>query len=46
MEVVKNWPTGATPLGYVNSFDFSNDGKLIAIGNDKGRVLLYKIGAF
>lgn len=46
MKIVKNWPTDATPLGYVSDFDLSNDGRHIAVGNAKGRVLLYRFGAF
>lgn len=46
LRVVKNWPTATTPLGYVSDFDISSDGKLLAIGNAKGKVLLYRFGAF
>ncbi|KAI8907315.1 WD40-repeat-containing domain protein [Gorgonomyces haynaldii] len=46
MRVVKNWPTDATPLGYVSDVKFSNNGKYIAIGNAKGKVLLYQFGMF
>jgi len=42
--VFSNWPTSKTPLGYVWSMDFSpGKGKLLAIGNDKGRCLLYQL---
>jgi U3 small nucleolar RNA-associated protein 18 len=45
-KVVKNWPTNNTPLGYVSSVDFSPSGKYIAIGNAKGKVILYRLEAF
>ena len=41
--VFSNWPTSKTPLGYVWSMDFSPGSKFMAIGNDKGKCLLYKI---
>lgn len=41
--VFSNWPTSKTPLGYVWSVDFSPGSKFVAIGNDKGKCLLYKI---
>ncbi|CAG8595892.1 13673_t:CDS:2 [Ambispora leptoticha] len=46
LTVFKNWPTGATPLGYVESFDFSPNSGYIAIGNAKGKVLLYRLRHF
>lgn len=44
--VYQNWPTANTPLSYVNSVTFSSDGKYLALGNEKGRVLLYGFKAF
>lgn len=41
--VFSNWPTSKTPLGYVWSMDFSPQSKFFAIGNDKGKCLLYKL---
>ena len=41
-KVVKNWPTSNTPLGYVSAVAFSPNGHYIAIGNDKGKILLYR----
>ena len=38
-----NWPTASTPLRYVTDVDFSPGGGLMAIGNDRGRVLLYRL---
>ena len=46
LRVVKNWPTSATPLGYVFSVSFSPDGQYIVVGNDKGKGILYRISAF
>lgn len=44
--VFSNWPTAGTPLGYVNSFGFSPGGGYTAIGNDKGKVLLYRVSHY
>lgn len=41
--VFSNWPTSKTPLRYVWSLDFSPQSKFLAIGNDKGKCLLYKL---
>jgi U3 small nucleolar RNA-associated protein 18 len=41
--VYSNWPTSHTPLGYVWSLDFSPQSKFLAIGNDQGKCLLYKL---
>lgn len=44
--VYPNWPTSNTPLHYVHSLAFSAPKKnhtLLAMGNDRGRVLLYKL---
>jgi U3 small nucleolar RNA-associated protein 18 len=41
--VFSNWPSETTPLSYVQSTAFSPLSGLLAIGNDKGRVLLYKL---
>jgi len=41
--VFSNWPTSKTPLGYVWSLDFSPQGRYLAIGNDKGKCLLYNM---
>lgn len=41
--VFANWPTSNTPLGYVWSMDFSPSSKYLAMGNDKGKCLLYKL---
>jgi len=41
-----NWPTAGTPLGRVLSVDFSADSQYIAIGNNRGRALLYHLRDF
>ncbi|KAI0078522.1 WD40 repeat-like protein [Panus rudis PR-1116 ss-1] len=38
-----NWPTSGTPLGHVTSVDFSAGSEYVAIGNSRGRVLLYQL---
>eukprot|EP00611_Tribonema_gayanum_P029580 TRINITY_DN795_c0_g1_i4.p1 TRINITY_DN795_c0_g1~~TRINITY_DN795_c0_g1_i4.p1 ORF type:complete len:517 (+),score=125.34 TRINITY_DN795_c0_g1_i4:62-1612(+) len=40
--VFANWPTQRTPLGYPFCLDFSPSSNFLAVGNDKGRVLLYR----
>ena len=42
--VYANWPTGKTPLNYVWSMDFSPCGSYVAVGNDRGKCLLYRMG--
>ena len=44
--VFPNWPTAATPLGYVQSCAFSPRSGFLATANDKGRVLLYRLNHF
>ena len=41
-----NWPTSGTPLGHVTSLDFSTGSEYIAIGNSRGRALLYHLRDF
>jgi len=38
-----NWPTSKTPLGHVHSVAFSPGNTTLAIGNEKGRVLMYRL---
>ncbi len=38
-----NWPTSRTPLGHVHALAFSPGGGYLAVGNAKGRVLLYRM---
>ncbi|RKO86303.1 WD40-repeat-containing domain protein, partial [Blyttiomyces helicus] len=44
--VFKTWPTASTPLGHVSTVAFSPGGGYCAIGNDKGKVLLYRLGGY
>jgi U3 small nucleolar RNA-associated protein 18 len=46
MTVFGNWPTSSTPLGHVTSVDFSRESEYLAIGNNRGRVLLYQLRHF
>jgi U3 small nucleolar RNA-associated protein 18 len=38
-----NWPTSRSPLGHVHSMAFSPHAGFFAVGNDKGKVLLYRM---
>ncbi|KAF4623295.1 hypothetical protein D9613_001406 [Agrocybe pediades] len=38
-----NWPTSSTPLGHVTTVDFSARSEYVAIGNTRGKVLLYHL---
>jgi U3 small nucleolar RNA-associated protein 18 len=40
--IFSNWPTERTPIRYPFSLDFSPNGSFLAVGNDRGRVLLYR----
>ncbi|OJA21085.1 hypothetical protein AZE42_07729 [Rhizopogon vesiculosus] len=46
LTVFGNWPTSSTPLGHVTSIDFSRESEYLAIGNNRGRVLLYQLRHF
>mmetsp|Transcript_26560 Transcript_26560/g.37069 ORF Transcript_26560/g.37069 Transcript_26560/m.37069 type:complete len:125 (+) Transcript_26560:168-542(+) len=41
--VFANWPTAKTPLHNVSTIDFSPKSRFCAIGNAKGKVLLYRL---
>jgi U3 small nucleolar RNA-associated protein 18 len=41
--VAPNWPTPNTPIHYATSCAFNAAGSLVAVGNDRGRVLLYRL---
>ncbi len=41
--VFSNWPTGQTPIRYASAVGFSPNSGLLAVGNDRGRVLLYRL---
>jgi U3 small nucleolar RNA-associated protein 18 len=38
-----NWPTAGTPLGRVTDIDFAPAGGFVAVGNHRGRALLYQL---
>ncbi|KAJ7056545.1 WD40-repeat-containing domain protein [Mycena amicta] len=38
-----NWPTSSTPLGHVTAIGFSAQSEYVAIGNSRGKVLLYHL---
>jgi U3 small nucleolar RNA-associated protein 18 len=44
--VFSNWPTKDTPLRKVQSLAFSPGGGYFAVGNDRGKVLLYRLNHF
>lgn len=44
--VYSNWPTLSTPLGHLQSMDFSPDGRYFVAGNRKGSALLYSLPYF
>ncbi|XP_028402365.1 U3 small nucleolar RNA-associated protein 18 homolog [Dendronephthya gigantea] len=46
LSVFSNWPTSNTPLRYVETFDFSPRSGYIAIGNDRGRALLFRLNHY
>lgn len=43
MTVFSNWPTSKSPLHYVHDAAFSPNSGYLAIGNARGRVLLYRL---
>jgi U3 small nucleolar RNA-associated protein 18 len=44
--IFTNWPTERTPLRKVQCLAFSPQGAYMAAGNDRGRVLLYRLNHF
>lgn len=44
--VFANWPTSGTPLGRVTVSEFSPNGQMLAIGNDVGRVTLWRLNHY
>ncbi|KAI6659289.1 U3 small nucleolar RNA-associated protein 18-like [Oopsacas minuta] len=44
--VFNNWPRQDSNFGYVNALDFSYNSKYIAVGNDLGRVMLFRLNHF
>jgi len=41
--VYQNWPTAKTPLNRVTCVDFSRQGGMMAMANERGKVLLYQL---
>lgn len=46
LTVFSNWPTANTPLANVSSVAFSPGSHHMAVGNEKGRVLLYRLAHY
>lgn len=46
LTVFANWPTSTTPMHYVSAVDFSPQSGYLAIGNARGRVLLYRLNHY
>ena len=44
--VFANWPTSQTPLSYVQCLAMTPSSGYLAVGNDKGKVLLYRLNHF
>lgn len=44
--VFSNWPTSGTPLGKVTSVSFSPRGEMIAVGNEQGKVRLWRLNHY
>ncbi|KKA26742.1 hypothetical protein TD95_000886 [Thielaviopsis punctulata] len=41
--VYRNWPTADTPLGRISAVAFSTDSKVLAVGNDNGKIRTWEI---
>ncbi|CAO1620957.1 unnamed protein product [Parajaminaea phylloscopi] len=46
LTVFSNWPTSGTPLGHVSDVAFDPSGRYLAVGNTRGRTLLYSLPHF
>ncbi|CAX40936.1 U3 small nucleolar RNA-associated protein, putative [Candida dubliniensis CD36] len=44
--VYSNWPTSGTPLGKVTSIAFSPNNEMLAIGNQSGKVTLWRLNHY
>jgi U3 small nucleolar RNA-associated protein 18 len=44
--VYTNWPTQRTPLGQVSCVDVSPNGGYMAVGNHRGKALLFKLKGY
>lgn len=46
LSVFENWPTSSTPLGSVSAVGFSTGSEYLAIGNTRGKALLYSLNHY
>ena len=46
MTVFSNWPTSRSPLNFVHSLAFSPNSGHLAVGNARGKVLLYRLNHY
>ncbi|CCK68961.1 Utp18p KNAG_0B05280 [Huiozyma naganishii CBS 8797] len=44
--VFKNWPTSGTPFGKVTTVAFSSHGEMLAVGNEQGKVRLWRLNHY
>ena len=44
--VYSNWPTSGTPLGKVTSIVFSPNNEMLAVGNEAGKVTLWRLNHY
>lgn len=44
--VYSNWPTSGTPLGRVTTTAFSPNGQMLAVGNDVGKITLWRLNHY
>ncbi|KAI3405086.2 UTP18 [Candida oxycetoniae] len=44
--VYSNWPTSGTPLGKVTSVTFSPNNEILAVGNEAGKVTLWRLNHY
>jgi U3 small nucleolar RNA-associated protein 18 len=44
--VFQNWPLNTTPLHTIETTEFSPNGKYFALGNKRGKVLMFKLNHF
>lgn len=44
--VFSNWPTSGTPLGSVTSVTFSSQGEILAVGNQQGKIRLWRLNHY
>jgi U3 small nucleolar RNA-associated protein 18 len=46
LRTFSNWPTKLTPLNHVTCMDFNPSGSLLAVGNDRGKVSLFRLNHY